>query len=188
MPIIKATPPAEQPITLAEARVQCQIDADITDEDDLIDSYIEAATTFCEGFTGRPLITQEKLYIGGFDSCIELMPNLLSVESVTYVDTDGAVQTLVPSKYYIDTASVVGRVIPLASWPAVQSTHPQPVTVAFTCGYGDAAAVPANIKLCIKMLVGHFYRNREPVVIGVSANTLDFSVDALLNPCRVFRI
>lgn len=188
MPIIKATPPAEQPITLAEAKLQCQVDADITDEDALIDTYIESATGFCEEYTGRPLITQEKQYIGGFGTRIELTPNLLSVESVTYVDTDGATQTLDPAVYYIDTSSVVGRVIPLETWPAVKSTHPQPVTVNFTCGYGDAADVPESIKQCIRLLVGHWYRNREPVVIGVSASTLDFSVDSLLNPHRVFRI
>jgi len=188
MPIINVTPPAEHPIDLDDARVQCQIDADITDEDDLIDSYIAAATSFCESYTGRPLITQEKKFIGGFCPQIELTPNLLSVESITYTDVDGDEQTLPTSSYYIDTASVVGRVIPLDAWPQVQANHPQPVTVNFTCGYGDADAVPDNIKQCMRLLVGHFYRNREPIIVGASATTLDFSVDALLNPSRVFRI
>ncbi|WP_067986224.1 head-tail connector protein [Neptuniibacter pectenicola] len=188
MPIIDVTPPAEQPITLEEARIQCQIDSDITDEDDLIESYIAAATNFCESYTGRPLITQEKQYVGAFCRDIELTPNLLSVESITYIDSDGNLQTLAPSSYYIDTASVVGRVIPLEPWPKPQDNHPQPVTVNFTCGYADAAAVPESIKQCMRLLVGHFYRNREPIVIAASATTLDFSVDSLLNPHRVFRI
>ncbi|WP_299195748.1 head-tail connector protein [uncultured Amphritea sp.] len=188
MPIIQATPPAEEPITLEDARVQCQIDADITDEDALIDQFIAAAASFCETFTGRPLITQEKQYIGGFGKLIELTPNLLSVESVTYIDVDGATQTLDPVTYYIDTASVVGRIVPLESWPSVKSGHPQPVTVNFTCGYGAAADVPDSIKQCMRMLVAHWYRNREAVIVGVSAGPIDFAVDALLNPHRVMRI
>lgn len=188
MPIINVTPPAEYPIELADARVQCQIDADITDENDLIDSYIAAATNFCEQYTGRPLITQEKQYIGGFCHNIELTPNLLSVESITYIDVNGDEQTLTTSSYYIDTASVIGRIIPLEPWPQVQANHPQPITISFTCGYGDAADVPESIKQCIRLLVGHFYRNREPIVVGVSAESLDFSVDALLNQYRLVRI
>lgn len=188
MPIIIATPPAEESITLVEAKLQCQIDADIVDEDSVIDSYIGAATSTCEEFTGRPLITQEKQYIGGFSKCIELTPNLLSVESVEYIDIDGNPQTLAPAKYYIDTASVIGRIVPLEAWPSVQSAHPQPVTASFTCGYGTADDVPDSIKQCMRMLVGHWYRNREAVIVGVSAAPIDFAVDALLNPHRVVRI
>lgn len=188
MPIIQTTDPVEQPIALADARLQCQVDSDITDEDTLIDSYIEAATSFCEEFTSRPLITQEKQYIGGLNKCIELTPNLLSVESVIYIDVDGSPQTLDPAKYHIDTASIVGQIVPLEAWPAVKANHPQPITVNFTCGYGDAAAVPDGIKQCMRMLIGHWYRNREAVVVGVSAGSLDYAVDALLNPYRIARI
>lgn len=201
MPIINVTPPAEEPITLADAKIQCQIDADIVDEDSVIDSYISAATGFCENYTGRPLITQEKQYLGTFCPppprsrqyhhrlpVIELTPNLLSVESVVYIDADGDTQTLDPEAYYVDTASVVGRVIPLEAWPSVKHPHPQPVTINFTCGYGEASDVPSSIKQCMRLLVGHWYRNREATITGVSSAPLDFAVDALLNQHRVFRI
>jgi len=190
MPIINVTPPAEEPITLADAKIQCQIDADIVDEDTMIDSYISAATGFCENYTGRPLITQEKQYLGMFcpSAAIELTPNLLSVESVVYIDADGATQTLDPEAYYVDTASIVGRVIPLEPWPSVKQPHPQPATVNFTCGYGDASDVPSSIKQCMRLLVGHWYRNREATITGVSSAPLDFAVDELLNQHLVFRI
>lgn len=188
MPIIKVTPPAESPVDLATAKTQCQIDADIVDEDSLIEGMIKAATEYCEKSTGLPLITQEKQYIGCFSSVIELTPNLLSVESIKYVDTEGVEQTLSADQYYNDIASVVGKVIKIGTYPSTQATHPQPVTISFTCGYGDADAVPDSIKQCILMLVGHWYRNRESVSVGTINSEMEFTTTALLNNYRLVRI
>lgn len=188
MPFINTTPPVEQPVSLELARMQCQIDADITDEDALIDGMIKAAVDYCEKATGRALITQEKQYIGCFSSVIELMPNLLSVESIKYIDTNGTEQTLSADQYYNDIASVIGKVIKIGTYPSTQATHPQPVTISFTCGYGDADAVPDSIKQCILMLVGHWYRNRESVSVGTINSEMEFAATALLNNYRLVRI
>lgn len=188
MPIINITPPAEPPVSLELARQQCQIDADITDEDVLIDGMIKAAVDYCERQLGLTLITQEKQYIGCFSSVIELTPNLLSVESIKYVDTEGVEQTLSADQYYNDIASVVGKVIKIGTYPSTQATHPQPVTINFTCGYGDADAVPDSIKQCILMLVGHWYRNRESVSVGTINSEMEFTTTALLNNYRLVRI
>ncbi|MCP4597790.1 head-tail connector protein [Neptuniibacter sp.] len=185
MPIIQATPPAEEPITLAEARLQCRVDDDITEEDSLIESMIKAATEYCEQYTGRPLITQEKQYVGPFSSKLELTPNLLSVESVEYLDLSSDQQALDAADYFVDVASPVGKISPYEWWPSTKVNHPQPVTVSFTCGYGDAADVPEAIKQCIRMLVGHWFENRESVSMGQVTSEMEFSVSSLLNPYRI---
>ncbi|WP_261840955.1 head-tail connector protein [Aliamphritea ceti] len=186
MPIIDATPPAETPITLEDARVQCMLDADITDEDGLIESYIKSAMLFCEGRMNRPIIRQEKQYVGEFKSSIELTPNLLTVESVDYLNTSGEKVTLPAANYFINTAEIVGKVQLLMSVPAVKTPHPQPVTINFTCGYGAAEDVPDDIKQAIRLLVGHWFRNREAA--GAVAGEVEFSVSSLLSNYRVLEV
>jgi len=178
MPIVPVESSDELPITLSEARIQCMLDADLTDEDSLVQSLIFAAVDYCEQYTRRPLVLQKKKYVGGFDSCIELLPNLLSVESVAYVGDSGEELTLSVDQYYVDTASIVGNVSSVGSWPSVKKNHRQPVEVVFSCGYGGVDAVPETIKQCIRFLVGHWFRNRDAV--GSVSGELQRTVDGLL--------
>jgi uncharacterized phiE125 gp8 family phage protein len=186
MPIIKINPAAERPVSLASARLQCQIDTDITDEDDLLEGYIQAATDYCERYTGRPLITQEWIYIGGFSRMTSLKPNLLSVESIEYIDQDGQKQTLSPDDYYVNIYENVGEVQLLVSAPSVDAQHPQPVTINFTSGYGDADDVPTSIKQCILLLVAHWFRNRE--LSGAISKDIAETVASLLTQYRLVMI
>lgn len=43
-------------------------------------------------------------------------------------------------------------------------------------------ALPAPIKQAILLLIGNYYSNREPIVIGVSVNKLPLSYEYLLSP------
>jgi len=183
MAFVLVTPAAELPIALEDARIQCQIDDDITDEDALIDSFIGAATDYCERYIGRPLITQEQQYLGFFSPNIELKPNLISVEAVQYYSESGDIKDLAFAEYYTDTASPIGRLCLLDRAPKVRLNHPQPVTINFICGYGSAADVPEGIKQCIRLLVGHWMRNRE--LGGAISGELSETAQALLNPYRL---
>jgi len=185
MPIISVNPASEEPITLAEAKIQCQVDADLTDEDAFIEELILSAVDFCEQYTGRRLITQEQKYIGRFLPRIELAPNLLSVEAIKYMDSQGVLQQLANDKFYVMTA-IVGEVQACINWPTVLTNHPQPVEISFTCGYGAAEDVPDSIKQCIRLLVGHWFRNRE-MGGAVTGSILD-SASSLLNTFRVVNI
>ena len=49
-------PPGEEPVTLAEAKAWCRIDA--ADEDALLSALIAAARLQVESLTGRALVTQ----------------------------------------------------------------------------------------------------------------------------------
>jgi uncharacterized phiE125 gp8 family phage protein len=186
MPVVRITPPVEQPITLDDARLQCQLDEDITDEDDLLESFISAATDYCEGYLCRPLVTQELQYLGKFHKEIELSASLLSIESVQYIAVDGTAKTLLPADYYVDIAASVGRLHLLCSSPSVKPNHPQPVTINFTCGYGAAADVPDSIKQCIRLLVGHWFRNRE--MTGAVTGSIADAAHSLLNAYRLVNI
>lgn len=191
MPLKLVTPPAERPVSLAEARLHLRVDH--TDEDDLIAGLLDAAVDHLDGASGilgRALVTQ------AWDLVLDALPcdaiqlplaPLVSVSSVQYYDTAGALQTLSPSLYYVDAISQPGWVTRLstATWPDTMDGA-NAVIVRFVAGYGAAAAVPGAIKAAIKLLVGHLYRNREATTAEALTAT-PMAVDALLAPYRIIQ-
>lgn len=117
------------------------------------------------------------------------MPPLQSVDGVYYHDEDDTEYTLATSDYLVDTHRWPGRVVLRndASWPSVTLRAANGARVRFTAGYGDSASdVPEHIRHAIRLLVGHFYENRESVVsTGAVPKELPFSVRALLEPYRM---
>jgi hypothetical protein len=114
-------------------------------------------------------------------------PPLQTVNSVTYYDDSGVLTTLDPSQYLVDTVSEPGRLVPApnTTWPSTQ-TRANAVQVLFTCGYGDATAVPSGLKSWMLLRIGAMYENREEMVVDkrVVAVELPF-VDRLLDRYRV---
>lgn len=196
------TPPAEEPVSLAEARLHCRVDID--DDDDLIARLIQAAREVCESRSNRAFVTQTwevslpgfvrrdpspgftwetaLLYPGGGAINLPRSP-LQSVTSVTYVDFAGNPQTVSALTYQVSGVGTVsgGAVQALygLSWPAARY-QPESVRVRYVAGYGAAGAVPAAAKQAILLLVGHWYANRETVVIGTISKDLEFTIDSLL--------
>jgi len=114
------------------------------------------------------------------------VPPLQSVSSITYLDNNGDSQTLAASKYDVDASSEPGRIAPAfgETWPDTRDVN-NAVTVTFIAGYTTAALVPDTIKHAIKMITGHWYENREEVVIGVTSKQLERAVTSLLWSERV---
>ncbi len=183
------TAPTLTPVTLAEAKAHCRIDD--SDNDGMLEAFIDAATSYLDGYTGilgRCLIEQTwELYYDTFP-CGDLripLGNLISVTSVEYVDpTTLLYVTWDAANYETDTYSLDGWVIPVDAWPTPAETS-NAVRVTFKAGYGDAADdVPAAIRQAMLMLIGHWQENRENVVIDQTAIKLPMAADALLAPFR----
>ena len=112
MPLTLITAPADEPVTRAEAKLQCRIDADLTADDALIDGLVAAVREQAEHEIGGALVTQtwertlDAFPVSG--GAIELgMPPVQSLVSVKYLDAAGTEQTLAPSAYTLDAASSV---------------------------------------------------------------------------------
>ncbi len=45
-----------------------------------------------------------------------------------------------------------------------------------------------DVETAMLMLIAHWYNNREAVATGVSATTLDFAVEAFLQPYRIYGV
>ncbi len=143
-----------------------------TTEDVDVVALLTAAREWVEKRLARALITQTWRYtIDRFPGCLTIelpRPNLLTVSSITYVDNDGATQTMSTNDYAVDTDHFPGRIILAygASWPSTRE-HPNAVTITYTAGYGATrASVPAPIKAAIKLRLSDLYMNREGAFVG----------------------
>lgn len=179
--------PASEPVTTAELKSHCRVE--VSDDDTLIASYGAAAREWVER-TGiwRSLVTQTiTLKLDEFpcsdDPILLPQPPLISVTSITYVDTNGTTQTWSSSEYRVDTYAEPGRVTPAYgySYPSTRDVTGA-VTVVYSAGYGTASDVPNSIKTAIKFLAANWYENREPVVLGTIAPQVPWTILALLEP------
>jgi hypothetical protein len=115
----------------------------------------------------------------------------LGIDSIKYVDTTGAPQTLDPTLYQVDPQGddEPVRILPAYGkvWPATRY-QPNAVTIQFELGYADAAHVPARIKLAIKQTVADWYNNRDAVVVDnrVAVQQLPNAAKNLLWDFRLF--
>lgn len=199
MALSLVTGPAVEPVSLSEAKQQCRVDQDITDEDALLDSLRVAARQWAENFTHRALITQtwdDKR--DGFPCEVWELPlaPAVSVTSVTYIATDGTSTVWSSALYTTDfpagPKAGPGRLCPIygGSFPSTQDVM-NAVVVRFVAGYGSTAAaslvaVPMAIKQAIRLLVAHWYAQREPVNIGNLVTPIPLTIESLLWPYKHF--
>lgn len=183
------TPPAAEPVSLAEAKEHLRLET--AEDDAYVTTLIQAARQYIEEVCWRGIVTQTlELVLDGFPGGeAQELPggHLGTITSVTYTDPDGASQTLATSVYEVDTVSVPGRVL-LAydeSWPSTRSRW-DAVRVRYTVGWA-VADVPAPIRQALLLLVAQMYEQRVPEVTGASIGKLEFAVDALLGPYRLVR-
>lgn len=192
------TPPAFEPVTLAEARAQCRIDTANTLSDALLeDVLIPGAREDCEQRLRRAIVSQGwRLTLDRFPlGAIALpWPRLLAVTAIRYRDSAGTVVTLAGSAYEADTEAQPGTVQPIKSttWPSTYGMSGD-VQVDFTAGYsaGDRASQLALIPKCLKqwilLRVATAFEFREDVVAGASVAQLpNRFADSLLDREKVY--
>ena len=188
MPLQLVTPPAEEPVSIIDAKLHLRVDFD--EDDTLIASLISASRQAAETLTGCQFVTARwKLLLDGFPRCAITLPKcpVQSVLAINYLDMNAVLQTMPASTYTVDTACEPARITPVFGqiWPLAL---PQigAVTVTFDAGYGAPSDVPDGIKSWIKLRVGSLYAYREEVAVtsGGRIETLPF-MDGLLDPYKV---
>jgi uncharacterized phiE125 gp8 family phage protein len=191
------TPPATDPLSLAEAKAHLR--ATHSSEDGLIAGYILAAREFVEDATHRKLIIQTLDYTiddgwpcvmarGYYRTRIELpVKPVASVTSISYVDSGGASQTLAADQYVVRTDGPVPYIEPAydVSWPSVRCQS-SAITIRFVAGsaLGD---VPNPLMQAMRLLVAHANENREAVANGTFIE-VPLGVEAYLSPYRYVRM
>lgn len=186
MTAIVITPPTFEPVTLAEAKLQCRVDG--TDEDALIAGYITAAREWCEKYDWRVYCTQtlQEWLDTWPDTRFIRLPNppLQSVTKIEYyTEADNAAHEFAAAdQWYITTAAQPGKVQLRAdvSWPSDTLREAEAICVTYVAGWASAADVPQRIKQAIALIVGYWYENREDGLVGTVSREIDFSAKRLL--------
>ena len=188
MTLLRVSPPAALPLSLAEAKAHLRITH--SSEDDLIDGLIAAAVAYVDGtgLLGRAMITQDwaqwvnqapgwvRLEIGPFQSLV----------SVQYYDTDNVLQTATLSDFETRLAGdfVICKPKEDFEWPNAE-TRQDAIKITYRAGFGDAAGdVPQTVRHAMLLMIAHWYENRE-ASSEKSMAKLPMGVDALLGVERV---
>lgn len=205
--------PAYLPVTIDEVKAQCRIDEADETEEEVLRGYILAAVAYCESATLRQImpatwrLTLDRFPGGALNDssspAIEGMdillprPRIQAVTSIVYVDADGASQTMSAADYIVGTDEAPGRISLAygASWPTSRA-QAGAIVITYTAGYAlssdteavQQAAVDQRFKQAIKLLVAHWYENREVVLIGTISGPLAFTVESLLSALQVTEV
>lgn len=191
MPLTLVTAPTVEPIDLALAKAQCRIHPDVTDEDALLTSYIQAARARCEDVTGRQLMTATyDLTLHQFPACGAIEVPILPVQSVThvkYTNTAGTLTTVTAADYVVSglNSAKDAAWISLAvgeSWPTTID-QANAVVVRIVAGYGASlASLPAALAQGMLLLIGSWYAQREDLIVGTIAAEIPQAARALWKP------
>ena len=182
MPSLLLTPPAVEPLSLAETRAWLRLDT--TDEDATLAALITAARNVVEQAAQRLLIRQSwRVTLDSWpqDGLVRLpLAPVVSVEAVRVRGVSGAAVGLPGTAYALEA----GREPALL---ALVAAVPQPgvarggIEIDLICGHADSAGgVPEPLRQAMRMLVARWFENR-----GEEANAgLPPDVALLVAPYR----
>lgn len=160
-------------VSVDECKMQLHVDTSASDTQ--IESLIEAATAYLDGFggiLGRALRPQTwRLDLPAFPAVacgIELpLPPTIAVSSVSYLDgTTGLEVVLDPTQYRVisggSRGALIRPAIGITTWPTPYAGEPDSVRVVFDAGYQSISspendAVPQSIREAAIMLVASWY-------------------------------
>lgn len=177
-----------QPVDISVLAEHCRISG--TDQDAVLQVYSDAAVDWVEQYTGRALLTQTwQLSLPAFPTAVWLpfAAPLGAVSFVKYYDADNALQTLSSSVYTVPVFAEPAYVTLASgqSWPSIY-WRDDAVQLEYTAGWTTPEAVPAALRQAVQLLAGHFYANREGVLVGAMSKEIEFAVTALCAPYRIF--
>lgn len=174
-------------IALDDMKMHLRVDDD--SEDALIAQLTLAAVKRIERETGYVCAAErtETFRFDAFDDQLRLPLRPVKADSVaiSYLDTSGSAQTF--ADFRLVEMDKITRLVPAvgATWPAPAQTAGA-VTVTATVGYpgADLATAPDDdLRAAAKLIVGHWFANRETVVTGTIATELPLTAAALLDLC-----
>lgn len=184
MSVTLMTPPALEPISLAQMKAHLRIEHAF--EDALVSAYITSARLHIEARLAKLLISQnwrinfDRLPTG---KVVELpLAPMLALNSVSYYTDLPGPNNIPPVDYSIDLNSMRPRFSLHLQRQNLRSFGAYELDVSV--GYGPAPEdVPADIRHALMMLVAHWHENREAATPIVREH-LPLGVRTILEPHR----
>jgi uncharacterized phiE125 gp8 family phage protein len=182
------TPAAVPAVSLDDCKLDLRVDN--TFEDDLILSYIDAASRLCSEISGRKLINETIKYsikstdCGG--SIILPFTPVSSIVEIQYYDSDNVSQTMNINDFYLYNFDQETTIVPKkdVTWPSRYNRR-DAINITFVTGYGAASSdIPSTITKAIRLLVAHWYEVRTASTVGIEVKDIPFGVQMLLGVDR----
>lgn len=174
-------------ITLEKAKKQCRIEADYTDEDDLLQDYIDASVAIAESKI-YCAIKERKYEVTGksFSDVLQFSKQKINaIDKIEYVDVAGVTQTLSTDQYSLDEVDSYQNKICFINepeLPAVKEFTPNAVKLTVLVGY-QSVKIPKDIKAALLMLVTDMYEKRMNFV-----QEKQTAVDNLLQKHKYYKV
>lgn len=150
----EATQPAEEPVSLAEAKLYLRVD--VNDDDALIGQMIVTARRAAEHYLRRSLVIRQwrLLYDDAAPATLRLpMGPVSAVVSVTKIAEDGSTAAVNAALYRLNAACT--------ELGFEQTVYAHRVEILYNAGYGAASAVPASIKQGMLAHLAEIYDGRS---------------------------
>lgn len=174
--------PLTEPVSVDTLRQQMR--RDDSDEPTLVESMGKVARAHIEKYCGVRFASRTGVVMrcdGWSDMARLPEAPVTAISGITYIDTDGASQTLSTDVYELRSDDLEAAVVLKynQTWPPIQLGSR--ITVTATVGY---ATIPPDVAWAIQMLAAHLNENREDTVVGVSAEKIPMGVESLLTNHR----
>lgn len=183
-------------LSLADAKKFLRIDHATSDEDTVITAYINAAVSYCENYCSKLfhqrivifLLSDFKEFIFPYSDVVVTSVKTRENKSANHDNT------LTESTQWSTIPGTPSILKFTNSLPTPDPDDLYPISVLTTVGnyqiidgltYDHA---PESVIQAVRMLVGHYYEQRNAVVVGSVVSTVPMGVHALLNPERFIHI
>lgn len=180
--------PAEEPVSLVEAKAFLKVDDDA--EDALIATLIGAARLHVEGVTGKALIAQSwRIVLDDWPSngVVKLpVAPLIAVTAIAATDDNGGSHEIGLGQFGSEPDRLlVPRVV--AGMPRLQER--QGIEIDYVAGYGSGPeAVPADLRQALLGLVAHWHEHRDAVIVAGSGAIVPSGFDRVVAPYKRVRL
>jgi uncharacterized phiE125 gp8 family phage protein len=169
-------------LPLDAAGLAARLRIDTADENELLTAFLRAAASEMEGPDGWGIALMAQTWTQTLDCfsssiCLRGWP-VTGIAEIRYMDPAGAWQTVDPDDYRLVSGTDPARLLPTSSffpWPAVMSGLGV-VEIDYTLGKATPAEVDGSLVTAMAMLAGHYYENREAVIVGPTASELPLGV------------
>lgn len=151
--------PENEPISLPEAKKQVHAEYH-TDDDEHLERLIASARDHAERYTGTRIAEQiVTVKCDCFTEFAWFPETPVQSVTITYVDTDGATQTLADTVYELRSDGLDASIVLKygQTWPTIQLGSR--ISVTAVVGYETA---PPAIKQALLLLVADGFEQREP--------------------------
>ncbi|OHV75643.1 head-tail connector protein [Rhizobium sp. LCM 4573] len=183
------SPPAAEPLTLAEVKAHLRLDGG--EEDALLSSLIRTAREHLERETGLCLIAQGwRLYLDRWprDGVIRILKSpVQAIQKITVYDADGAASEVSLEDHLLDGT---GR--PARLW---LRERPEPgravngIEIDFAAGFGETGAdVPDTLKRAMSIHIGHMFAFRGAISPDQQPAGIPVGYERLIGPFRMRRL